>query len=188
MKWIVELIEDGKVKSDFMKVNISGVVTLIDGKLPDPPEGFKYASEMERGKGATFYKAWDHFGKVITEINFIPEPERYKNVSVAYEVCEVCGQKLMLVLENLRKKYQYCLMISHIDDFRLINFYIMGTYDNIEYSCKCPVCEHEIDKFQSKDADCMLHTLKHTEVSNFYVSCKVCETWIEFDKQQNGES
>lgn len=63
----------------------------------------------------------------------------------------------------------------------------MGMYDNINYTCRCPVCDHLVTGFQSKDGDCMLKTLEHNEVGHFYSSCDVCDVWIEFDKQANGK-
>jgi len=57
----------------------------------------------------------------------------------------------------------------------------MGMFDTIDYKMKCPVCGNEVDGFQSKDKDCTLGELKVWQVDNFYASCDVCESWIEFN-------
>lgn len=63
---------------------------------------------------------------------------------------------------------------------------IMGMFDNIAFNCLCPTCNHEVYGFQSKDGDCMLHTLAPSKVHNFYTYCNICNTWIEFDKNKEG--
>ena len=63
----------------------------------------------------------------------------------------------------------------------------MGMFDSINYTCKCPVCGHDVTDFQSKDGECTLVTLQPEEVGYFYCGCNVCSIWIEFewgDKQR----
>ena len=57
----------------------------------------------------------------------------------------------------------------------------MGMFDIIDYNMKCPVCGNEVTDFQSKDKDCIMSKLQLYKVDNFYTSCVICGTWIEFN-------
>jgi len=58
----------------------------------------------------------------------------------------------------------------------------MGMFDYIKFNIPCPVCKNMIDEFQSKDGDCEMETLEFWEVDRFYISCKHCGTWIEYNR------
>ena len=104
---ILELCDlcNSKVKNNFIKVSIEGRITLIKGKVPPAPPGFVYADEINKPKGQTFFKVWDSFGKPILELNVMEKPDRHKQVKIDYELCETCGDKLIRMLEAIRKQY-----------------------------------------------------------------------------------
>ena len=56
----------------------------------------------------------------------------------------------------------------------------MGMFDYVKYKCPCPYCEHPLEEFQSKDADCFLEEVEVSEVRRFYTSCPSCKEWVEF--------
>ena len=92
----------GKVKMDFIKVDITGKVRLYDGEPPAPPPGFKYR-DTEDGK-SKIVKRWDEFGNYLGQTEYVERPKKIKNVRVVYDLCEGCGQKLTNLLEHLRQK------------------------------------------------------------------------------------
>lgn len=55
----------------------------------------------------------------------------------------------------------------------------MSMYDYIDIVIKCPNCSSLIDRFQSKDGNCMMENLKYYEVSHFYSACHECKKWID---------
>jgi len=76
--------------------------------------------------------------------------------------------------------------MTSLIDYKLIDIPIvgnpaMGMFDYIKYECKCPVCEETLNSFQSKDHDCLLHTLNPEDVSNFYDYCETCNTFVMFE-------
>ena len=56
----------------------------------------------------------------------------------------------------------------------------MGLFDDIDFEIECPNCKTKMDDFQSKDGQCLMHTLKFWEVNNFYAGCPECNTWVEY--------
>lgn len=56
----------------------------------------------------------------------------------------------------------------------------MGLFDYINFSTKCPNCSAIVSGFQSKDSGCMLQTLEPWTVRNFYTSCSICKTCLEY--------
>ena len=95
---------NGKIKQEFFYIKLQGKLTLIDGEVPPPPEGFKYVEDSNR-KGEGIVKSWDSFGNYLGQVQFVRKPEKEKKVSINYEVCESCAQKLMNMLETLRRHY-----------------------------------------------------------------------------------
>lgn len=60
----------------------------------------------------------------------------------------------------------------------------MGMFDWVDYECVCPQCNNKVRGFQTKDGDCTLDTVKHTDVENFYSTCNTCKCWIEFTEEK----
>lgn len=57
----------------------------------------------------------------------------------------------------------------------------MSLFDYIQdFEMDCPTCGHNIAGFQSIDGKCILGKITFKEVENFYSSCPLCQTWIEF--------
>ena len=56
----------------------------------------------------------------------------------------------------------------------------MGMFDWVEFYCNCPLCQHEVGPFQSKDGPRMLASLEYWEVDKFYMSCDNCKTRVIF--------
>ena len=57
----------------------------------------------------------------------------------------------------------------------------MGMFDYINFKIKCPNCKSNLNNFQSKDGSCVLNHLEFWEVDNFYDSCPICNTRIEYN-------
>lgn len=81
----------------------------------------------------------------------------------------------------------------------------MGMFDDITYSCPCPICDQPVTGFQSKDGPCGLNRMTPEKLlmeaveesinfhefttfdgerkrhiwTHFYSSCDVCNTWVE---------
>lgn len=94
---------NGKVKRDFIKVEITGSIQLYEGNPPELPKGFKY----REGETATkrLMKTWDAFGNYQGAVEFVDKPPKHKHMRITYELCENCGQKLANMLEGLRRQY-----------------------------------------------------------------------------------
>lgn len=58
----------------------------------------------------------------------------------------------------------------------------MGMFDYVKYECVCPICQGDVDGFQSKDNECVLDVVQVKDVDNFYTSCDKCGCWIEFTR------
>lgn len=57
----------------------------------------------------------------------------------------------------------------------------MGMFDYVNHAMFCPVCNHVVAGFQSKDRGSTLSVVEFWEVENFYASCNNCHAWIEFN-------
>jgi len=56
----------------------------------------------------------------------------------------------------------------------------MGMFDYVNYSCKCPNCNHTMEDFQTKDMECDLIVVEIENVDNFYDFCSECDCRVEF--------
>jgi len=61
----------------------------------------------------------------------------------------------------------------------------MGLFDNVKFSTTCPNCGEEVSGFQSKSGECLGRTLEFWQVTNFYATCTICRTWIEYNLKDN---
>lgn len=95
---------NSKVKRQFTRVSIVGKVQLYEGNPPPPPEGFKYREDEDKA-GVRLMKVWDEFGKYKGMVQYLDKPKKVKEVSISYDLCETCGQKLVGMLESLRRHY-----------------------------------------------------------------------------------
>jgi len=67
----------------------------------------------------------------------------------------------------------------------------MGMFDWINTpEIKCYKCGKVIERWQSKDGECILTNLDFRAVDNFYEMCPYCRAWNEYvyeGKNQNGK-
>jgi len=56
----------------------------------------------------------------------------------------------------------------------------MGMYDNVKFESKCRNCGYILDKWQTKDKECLLRTYEAKDVNNFYTICDDCGEWHEY--------
>lgn len=61
----------------------------------------------------------------------------------------------------------------------------MGMFDYINFVYECPTCGNLIQDFQTKDGLCSLNIIDFYDADNFYSSCDICHTWIEFKLKRN---
>ena len=62
----------------------------------------------------------------------------------------------------------------------------MGMFDDVKLEIKCPECGEVVNRFQSKDGECVLAELDFWEVDNFYDYCEKCGAFIEFTLKDAG--
>ena len=120
---------NGKVKRDFIEVSIRGRVQLYDGEPPPPPPGFSYREESNKSK---LVKIWDEFGRYQGTIQYCDKPQKDKRIQVGYELCEGCGQKLMGLLETLRRKYHLEQKEIELMEHKPVNPFSVLGYDETE--------------------------------------------------------
>lgn len=58
----------------------------------------------------------------------------------------------------------------------------MGMFDTVtDVEIACPECGASLGEFQSKDGPCVCNEISFRDVTNFYISCRYCDSWIEFN-------
>lgn len=98
---------NGKAKRELASINLRGTIPAFKGPIPPPPPGFKYnAEDVKNSSGKiTYEKVWDHFGSVLKETRYIQPPKKFKGIEVKYDLCELCFEKFLFMLESIKKKY-----------------------------------------------------------------------------------
>ena len=98
----------GKSKRALCSVTLRGSLPAFkNGVIPAPPDGFKYHEDSLKnsfGK-VTYEKVWDNVGRVIKETKYIQAPKKFKALEIDYDLCELCFEKFMVLLETIKKKY-----------------------------------------------------------------------------------
>lgn len=60
----------------------------------------------------------------------------------------------------------------------------MGMFDYVKHRSKCPDCGEIVEPFQTKDAECVLDVLDHSDkrIHVYYAQCRNCKTFIEYTR------
>ena len=96
-----------KAKRELCSLQLNGNIMAFKGEMPPAPPGFKYQMPEDSNKygKVTYQKVWDNLGKVIKETRFFEVPKRYKGISINYDLCELCTEKFIALLESIKRKY-----------------------------------------------------------------------------------
>lgn len=55
----------------------------------------------------------------------------------------------------------------------------MGMFDWVDFEIDCPKCGEKVTGFQTKDTECVLKTVKPSQIRDFYSICDNCQIWIQ---------
>ena len=60
-------------------------------------------------------------------------------------------------------------------------------FNEVNFSMTCPICEAEVNGFQTKEGNLLLDNVEPDSVNNFYSNCDNCfssgvNTWIEYSR------
>ena len=61
----------------------------------------------------------------------------------------------------------------------------MGMYDIVDIAIKCPLCGSILRQFQTKDLGRHMDLVSMSRIMNFYEICDQCNTWIEFNRNED---
>lgn len=97
----------GKAKSALSSISLRGKLPAFKGQAPELPQGFRYSDEVEKNKFGkmSYKKVWDEYGRIISETRYIERPKKWKEIEISYDLCELCFEKFIAMLESIKRQY-----------------------------------------------------------------------------------